>query len=267
MVSLGGDGGVGRAHPTAAAAVAYLQSPQAIRDRCRALFTLAEADRLQHWRYHPEALPAVADYVLAVMRQQYPDGDVPFHSRWRHFEVEGRSRLERLDPALSALEPLEQARIKVDLAIISVLLDAGAGSQWRYVEPETDLEFARSEGLAIASFHTFAGGLSPVSPINPGRRMRSASLSSPQNSSVMTSKSTATILCSASKAESPCCKNWATPCTNSQPSSVPTCPAQGTWSITGSPKPQTTFCRPLSFCKPFSRVSAPSGRGEWSWAG
>ncbi|WP_052050732.1 URC4/urg3 family protein [Leptolyngbya sp. KIOST-1] len=154
---------VGGAHPT----VSYLQSPQAVRDRCRALFALAEADRLQHWRYHPEALPAAADYVLAVMRQQYPAGDVPFHSRWRHFEVAGESRLERLEPQLSAQDPLEQARLKVDLAITSVLLDAGAGSQWRYVEPETGIGFARSEGLAIASFHSFTAGLFSSQPEVP----------------------------------------------------------------------------------------------------
>ncbi len=147
---------VGDDHPRV---VDYLQSPQAIRDRTRALFSLAEQDQLQHFRYHPEAMPATASYVLDVMRQQYPDGNIPFHSRWRHFEVEGESRLALLDPELSKLSPLEQARLKLDLAITSVLLDAGAGSRWRYREPGTGLEFARSEGLAIASFHSFKSGL------------------------------------------------------------------------------------------------------------
>jgi hypothetical protein len=159
----GNDGMVGGAHPT----VAYLQSPGAIRDRTRALFALAETDGLQHFRYHPERLPAAADYVLAVMQQQYPRGDIPFHSRWRHFEVDGQSRLARLDPHLSALPALEQARLKVDLAITSVLLDAGAGSRWQYVEPETGLVFARSEGLAIASFHSFTSGLFSSQPRSP----------------------------------------------------------------------------------------------------
>ncbi|MBE9159777.1 URC4/urg3 family protein [Nodosilinea sp. LEGE 06152] len=162
MASSGKDGVVGSAHPTAV--VAYLQSAAAVRDRSCALFALAEQDQLQHFRYHPDALPAAADYVLAVMRQQYPDGNVPFHSRWRHFEVAGRSRLALLEPGLSALDALEQARLKVDLAITSVLLDAGAGSRWRYVEPETGIEFQRSEGLAIASFHAFTAGLFSSQP-------------------------------------------------------------------------------------------------------
>ena len=159
--------GAGPPGAMAAAAVAYLQSPQAIRDRTRALFALAQADQLQHLRYHPEALPSTAAYVLDVMQRHYPEGNIPFHSRWRHFEVEGRSRLDRLEPALSGLAPLERARLKVDLAITSVLLDAGAGRQWRYVEPGTGLEFARSEGLAIASFHSFTTGLFSSQPDHP----------------------------------------------------------------------------------------------------
>jgi hypothetical protein len=163
MVSLGEDGVVGSAHPT----VSYLQSVGAVRDRTHALFTLAQQDQLHHFRYHPEALPATAAYVLDVIRQQYPAGEIPFHSRWRHFEVAGRSRLELLEPNLSALDPVEQARLKVDLAITSVLLDAGAGSQWRYRESGTGLEFARSEGLAIASFHSFSNGLFSSQPDQP----------------------------------------------------------------------------------------------------
>ena len=36
-----------------------------------------------------------------------------------------------------------------------MLLDAGAGDQWRYVEPGTHQEYERSEGIAIASLHMF----------------------------------------------------------------------------------------------------------------
>jgi hypothetical protein len=40
-----------------------------------------------------------------------------------------------------------------------VLLDAGAGPGWKYVEPATGQTFTRSEGLAVASFHAFVAGL------------------------------------------------------------------------------------------------------------
>jgi hypothetical protein len=141
------------------AIVNYLLSPQAIRDRSRRLFDLACGDQLNHFRCDLEQLPAVADYVIQVMQTQYPDGNIPVHSRWRHFEIEGESRLTLLEPALSRLDVLEQARLKVDLAIVSVLLDAGAGADWCYREPGTGLACQRSEGLAMASFHSFRAGL------------------------------------------------------------------------------------------------------------
>jgi hypothetical protein len=141
------------------AIVNYLLSPQAIRDRSRCLFDLACGDQLDHFRCDLEQLPAVADYVIQLMQTQYPDGNIPVHSRWRHFEIDGESRLTLLEPALSQLDVLEQARLKVDLAIVSVLLDAGAGADWCYREPGTGLTCQRSEGLAMASFHSFRAGL------------------------------------------------------------------------------------------------------------
>jgi len=139
-------------------AIAYLLSPQAIRDRCGQLFELARQDKLAHFRLHLEQLPTTADYVLGVMRQTYPDLQVPFHSRWRHFNVGGCDRLAALDLQLAGLSPLEQARARFDLVIPSVLLDAGAGATWRYHEAETGQTLGRSEGLAIASLHLFRAG-------------------------------------------------------------------------------------------------------------
>jgi hypothetical protein len=40
-----------------------------------------------------------------------------------------------------------------------VLLDAGAGPDWRYAEVSSGQQFARSEGLGVASFRAFANGL------------------------------------------------------------------------------------------------------------
>jgi hypothetical protein len=39
--------------------------------------------------------------------------------------------------------------------VVSVLLDAGAGSQWTYHEKSTDLKVGRSEGLCLASYDMF----------------------------------------------------------------------------------------------------------------
>ena len=43
--------------------------------------------------------------------------------------------------------------------ITSVLLDAGAGEHWQYHEARSGQTYARSEGLAVASFNAFSTGL------------------------------------------------------------------------------------------------------------
>src|SRR5205814_10020343 len=55
----------------------------------------------------------------------------------------------------------------VDLAVTSVLLDAGAGAAWRY--REVGGVYARSEGLAVASFQLFRAG---VFSADPQRKLR-----------------------------------------------------------------------------------------------
>ncbi|OWY66089.1 uracil phosphoribosyltransferase [cyanobacterium TDX16] len=139
-------------------AIAYLRSPRAIRDRCGQLFELARQDKLSHFRCDLTQLGRVAKYVIAVMQEQYPDGQIPFHSRWQHFEVGGVPRLAQLERLLAGLSPVERAVTRFDLAIVSVLLDAGAGDRWLYCERETDSIFQRSEGLAVASFRMFCQG-------------------------------------------------------------------------------------------------------------
>ncbi|MCY7323751.1 MAG: URC4/urg3 family protein [Phormidesmis sp. CAN_BIN36] len=146
--------------------IAYLRSPEAIRERCGKLFALAQSDRLRYFRCDLTQMDRVADYVIAVTREHYPDLQIPFHSRWRHFEVGNVPRLGTLDRALSTLSPLEKAKAKFDLVIPSVLLDAGAGDRWHYLEAETGQVWSRSEGLAVASFDLFCRGAFSSNPDN-----------------------------------------------------------------------------------------------------
>ena len=146
--------------------IAYLRSPQAIRERCGQLFALAQADQLRYFGCDLTQLERVSDYVIAVTRDHYPDLEIPFHSRWRHFEIGTLSRMQRLDRALAALSPLEKAKAKFDLVIPSVLLDAGAGDRWRYFESATGQTWTRSEGLAVASFDLFCQGSFSSDPVN-----------------------------------------------------------------------------------------------------
>ena len=149
------------------AAIDYLRTTAAIRERCDRLFNLACADQLKYFRCNLNKLDAVANYVIEVMGDEYPDLNIPFHSRWRHFEVGKIGRLSELESKLSGLTPIEKAQTKFDLAIVSVLLDAGAGASWQYCEPQTGLVFSRSEGLAVASFQMFCEGAFSSNPERP----------------------------------------------------------------------------------------------------
>ena len=139
-------------------AIAYLRSPGAIRERCQQLLALGCAGELQHFACDPARLADVAAYVIQVTRQAYPDLNIPFHSRWRHFNAGGVDRLALLRQRLASLDRDEQARCAIDLVMTSVLLDAGAGTAWGYYEAASDTVYRRSEGLAVATFHMFLGG-------------------------------------------------------------------------------------------------------------
>lgn len=148
-------------------AISYLRTPAAIRERCDRLFNLACEDQLRNFRIDLTKLDQAADYVIAVINDQYPQFNIPFHSRWRHFEVGKIPRVAELEEAIEPLPPLEKAKVKFDLAITSVLLDAGAGSAWQYYEPETGEVYRRSEGLAVASFRMFCQGVFSSNPDSP----------------------------------------------------------------------------------------------------
>ncbi len=150
-------------------AVAFLRSPAVIRARCGLVFAAARADALTHFALRAERLEAAADYVARTIRANYPRLEIPSHSRWRHFAVGGRDRWAELAGRLDAMPGAEIARIRFDLALTSVLLDAGAGGHWRYREPESGHVYARSEGLAVASFRLFASGALSSDPGQPLR--------------------------------------------------------------------------------------------------
>lgn len=59
----------------------------------------------------------------------------------------------------SDIDPSERCRRLLDLFLVSVLLDAGAGLGWSYKSKESGRIYRRSEGLAIASLEMFKDGL------------------------------------------------------------------------------------------------------------
>lgn len=152
-----------------AVAIAWLRTPAAIRVRCGALFDYVGRGDSEHFILDPARMTDAAAFVAATIRDNYPDLAVPVHSRWRHFDVGGVDRWARIEAGHDFASHAERARTRIDLAVTSVLLDAGAGVGWRYREAETEAEFARSEGLAVASLNLFAGGGLSGDPENPLR--------------------------------------------------------------------------------------------------
>lgn len=136
----------------------YLLSPLAVRERANKIFELTKEGKTA-FIYHPEQLKPTINYVVDVIKKNYPDLKIPFHSRWGHFRVGQIDRAKNFSERLSGVDPLEKARSQLDLAITSVLLDAGAGPSWSFTEPESQKTFNRSEGLGVASFHMFCSGI------------------------------------------------------------------------------------------------------------
>jgi hypothetical protein len=101
-----------------------------------------------------------------IQRDYAPDyHTIPPHGRWQHFEVGGRPRIDQLIKSWpSSVDTAEQTRRLIDLFLVSVLLDAGAGTKWQYKSQDNGKIYRRSEGLAVASLDMFKEGLFSSNP-------------------------------------------------------------------------------------------------------
>lgn len=143
----------------AEAAAAVLRTTVAVRERCGQLLQRARAGDSAWFTVEDGAMSTAASAVADATRDRYPKLHIPYHSRWRHFEAGGIDRKAQLEKMMGELPAVSKARAMIDLTFVSVLLDAGAGADWKYVEPASGQTFTRSEGLGVASFHAFTGGL------------------------------------------------------------------------------------------------------------
>lgn len=107
-------------------------------------------------RYHaPYRCPAPAKSSFSLA-----------HCRRGHFITPSNNRIATLlaKPSFPPKsEPLSRAGTLIDLYLVSVLLDAGAGPDWTFTEIDEEgnetWKGGRSEGLAVASYHMFINGL------------------------------------------------------------------------------------------------------------
>lgn len=149
-------------------AAALLRTTAEIRRRAHALLARARRGESQWFRVgDANVLEDAAREVADVTRIRYGWQSIPYHSRWRHFEAGGIDRLGALNHRLADLSPHARAKAHIDLVLVSVLLDAGAGPSWKYHEGASDQNFTRSEGLAVASYHAFMAGVFSSDPQRP----------------------------------------------------------------------------------------------------
>jgi len=149
------------------AAAFSLLSAQAVRDRAHRMLTIGLGDGLPNFRIDLRRLDEAVDLVVQTTRQNYPSFAIPFHSRWRHFVFNGVDRWAALARKTNWRDRAAGARAAFDLAIVSVLLDAGAGPQWHYRDAATGHNVGRSEGLALASLDMFSRGAFSSNPDEP----------------------------------------------------------------------------------------------------
>jgi hypothetical protein len=111
--------------------------------------------------------------VMSLIKRDYAQpSDIPPHSRWRHFEPGSRDRLGKLlkEWEEEGVDLKERVKRILDLFIVSVLLDAGAGPDWKFrPRDESSVTYNRSEGLALASLDWFTSGGLSSDPSQPYR--------------------------------------------------------------------------------------------------
>jgi hypothetical protein len=117
------------------------------------------AGSLDHFHVRPERLDGIVSFVKIDTVSNYPDLNVPNHSRWRHFNGGDIDRVAGINELLSELSPKERCRSKIELSILSALLDVDAGPRWTYRDVDTSMRHKGSEGLALAAVYGFWEGV------------------------------------------------------------------------------------------------------------
>ncbi|KAH7071353.1 hypothetical protein BKA63DRAFT_71343 [Paraphoma chrysanthemicola] len=156
----------------------YLRSIYAVRERTKLVLEKAKKNQLKHFTVDMSKFHDVASFVVSIIKRDYaPDyASIPPHGRWQHFDVGGRPRIDQLMASWpSTVDNQERTRRLLDLFLVSVLLDAGAGTKWQYKSKESGRIYRRSEGLAVASLEMFRAGMFS-SDVNSPHQVDSAGL-------------------------------------------------------------------------------------------
>ncbi|ANB13124.1 hypothetical protein AWJ20_1405 [Sugiyamaella lignohabitans] len=139
----------------------YLLSIESVRPRCKIVFEKALVNQLTNFDVDLSKLDGLVDYTIKTIQDDFGTAydKIPPHGRWQHFEAGGVPRIDQLVGLWPDSDKKEVTTRLIDLFLVSVLLDAGAGKHWKYVEKGSGQVINRSEGLATACYHMFKDGL------------------------------------------------------------------------------------------------------------
>ena len=137
----------------------YLLSLEAIGERSNRLLDYGLRGETPFFSVNIDALPAATDYVLEVCKERYQLAKIPGHSRINHYSQSNDNHWAWFQKPLEGSDGTERMRLSFELLILSVLLDAGAGHHWIYLDHRTNTRFSRSEGLAVAVLNAFVAGV------------------------------------------------------------------------------------------------------------
>ncbi|KAJ5992248.1 DUF1688-domain-containing protein [Penicillium sp. IBT 35674x] len=139
---------------------AYLRSIHAVRDRANIVLDRAKRNQLNHFDVDLSKLKATASYVVSIIKRDYGRD-------YENIPRMGAGNILMWAMWPSSIDAQERTRRLIDLFVVSVLLDAGAGTKWSYKSKESGKIYSRSEGLAVASLEMFKSGLFSSDPTEP----------------------------------------------------------------------------------------------------
>ena len=94
-----------------------LLSAAAVRSAVQRMLDRAAEEKLGHWHLDLGLLRQIAVLVADVTRRNYPDLDIPFHSRWRHFTAGAWTAGGPCPQALGDADEFELAQHDFDLLL------------------------------------------------------------------------------------------------------------------------------------------------------
>ncbi|CAO0794647.1 unnamed protein product [Mucor circinelloides] len=150
----------------------FLLSLSSVRERCFKVQEAATRNRLKHFDIDQSKLDEMVQFVILIIKRDYDTpSDIPLYSRWRHFDIGGRPRLNNLLQTWASLgqDALEQTRKLIDILVIAVLMDIKPCQTWTYTEKSTGRVFKRKDGIAVSILELFVNGTFSSDPTQPHR--------------------------------------------------------------------------------------------------